>query len=224
MRGGAPPRAVLGALASILPPTERTIDILLMSHPELDHFGGFIDILKIYDVRLFVSSGRTKDTKSYGELSALVKNKNIPWVTLEEGDSIDYGDYHFAVLGPSPAELKNKAVNESSLVLMLTGPYFSALYTGDIGEATERRLVKDYDLDIDILKVPHHGSRFSSSEAFLSEITPLYAITEVGRNSYGHPTKETLSRLGSAAETILRTDQNGTITLMSTKEGIVQEK
>jgi competence protein ComEC len=88
---------------------------------------------------------------------------------------------------------------------------FQALLTGDIGANVEEDLVEKYDLRADILKVGHHGSKYSSSQKFLHEVQPKLAVIEVGENRYGHPTKETLSRLEAAGAHIFRTDQNGTV-------------
>lgn len=87
----------------------------------------------------------------------------------------------------------------------------TALYTGDIGMTTEERITKDHDVDIDVLKVAHHGSRFSSSDVFLKEATPLLAIISVGKNTYGHPSPEAVDRIKNVTNTILRTDEEGII-------------
>ena len=88
------------------------------------------------------------------------------------------------------------------------------LFTGDIGEKNEKYLVNNFDIKVDILKVGHHGSKYSSSNYFLKAVNPKIAAIEVGKNSYGHPTKETLNGLALVGAQIFRTDQDGTIKLI----------
>ena len=97
---------------------------------------------------------------------------------------------------------------------------FSALFTGDIGAATEAALAEKYDLRADILKVPHHGSKFSSSAAFLRDVAPAVAVVEVGKNSYGHPTASALDRLALVGAQIFRTDEQGTIKIVPAAESL----
>jgi competence protein ComEC len=208
---GGPTGAVLDNLAEVLSPVDRRIDVLMMTHPQLDHFGGLIDVLNTYQVGVFVSSGRKADVEAYQELhDALVKN-NVPYVQLTEGDALRIGDVRFDILSPSPQESLSGELNDSSVVALLTAPDFKALYTGDIGQSTESRLVREYDIDVDVLKVGHHGSRFSSSEEFLKEVSPAISVIEVGKNTYGHPTKAVLDRLAKYGSQIFRTDTQGLI-------------
>lgn len=211
---GGPTGAVLDNLAEILSPVDRRIDVLMMTHPQLDHFGGLIDVLNTYQVGVFVGSGRKADVEAYQELhDALVKN-DVPYVQLTEGDALKIGDARFDILSPSPQESLSGELNDSSVVALLTTPEFRALYTGDIGENIETRLVRDYDIDVDVLKVGHHGSRFSSSEAFLKEVSPAVSVIEVGKNTYGHPTKVVLDRLLKYGSQIFRTDTQGMIKIV----------
>ncbi len=208
---GGPNGAVLDNLAEVLSPLDRRIDVLMMTHPQLDHFGGLIDVLNTYQVGVFVSSGRKADVEAYRELhDALMKN-NVPYVQLVEGDALRIRESRFDILSPSLQESLSGELNDSSVVALLTTPEFKALYTGDIGENIEARLVRDYDIDVDVLKVGHHGSRFSSSEAFLKEVSPAVSVIEVGKNTYGHPTKAALDRLLKYGSRIFRTDEQGLI-------------
>lgn len=208
---GGPTGAVLGNLAEVLSPVDRRIDVLMMTHPQLDHFGGLIDVLNTYQVGVFVGSGRRADVEAYQELhDALVKN-NVPYVQLVEGDALKIGDSRFDILSPSLQESFSGELNDSSVVALLTTPDFKALYTGDIGENIETRLVRDHDINVDVLKVGHHGSRFSSSDTFLQEVSPAISVIEVGKNTYGHPTTQVLERLMKYGSQIFRTDTQGLI-------------
>lgn len=208
---GGPTGAVLDGLGRVLSPLDRRIDVVMMTHPQLDHFAGLIEVLNLYDVGVFVGSGRVADVEAYRELrEALMKNE-VPYVQMKEGDAIMIGDARLDILGPSDEEVLSGELNDSSLVALLTVPEFKALYTGDIGFMVEERLVRDYDIDVDVLKVGHHGSRFSSGEVFLKEITPAISVIGVGKNTYGHPTKTVLDNLLRYGSRIFRTDTDGLI-------------
>jgi competence protein ComEC len=208
---GGPTGAVLDALAEILPPTDRSIDVLLMTHPHLDHFGGFIDVLQNYHVGVFLGGGRKADVDSYKELHDALVAQQVPYVQLVEGDAIRVGEYRLDILSPNSQELLAGDLNDVSVVGLFTAPEFKVLYTGDIGEDVEARLVQDYDVNVDVLKVGHHGSRFSSSEVFLKEASPAISIIEVGKNTYGHPAPAALERLLRYGSQIFRTDEQGII-------------
>lgn len=202
---------LLKNLSQILPPQDRYIDILFMTHPQLDHFGGFIDVLKNYEVGAFIGNGRKADVAAYPELHALLERKKIPYIQLAEGDVVTIGDSQLIVLSPSQSELLSGELNDTSLVFMFASPEFKALYTADIGTNVEARLSKKYNLDADILKVGHHGSRFSSGESFLEAVSPEIAVIGVGKNTYGHPSKQTLDKLGKFTSQVYRTDKDGII-------------
>ncbi len=215
--GGPATTRVLQELSEILPPGDTYIDLLVMTHPQLDHFGGFIDVLKKYEVGAFIGNGRKAEISAYTELENVIAEKNIPYIVLGEGDKIRYGEHVFSVLSPNTRELASKELNDTSLVIQFTSGNLKALYTGDIGFKginVEKRLADEYDLSSSVLKVPHHGSKFSSSKAFVEDIKPAVAVIGVGKNSYGHPTKEAIARIMENGTRIMRTDQNGTIKIV----------
>ena len=214
---GGPDGKVLDNLSQILPLDDRYIDLLVMTHPQLDHFGGFIDVLENYRVGAVVVNGRRADIAAYKTFADLVKEKNVSVVVVEAGDRIRYGDNVFEILNPTPTTVLSKELNDGSIVLKLPTPNFSALYTGDIGENIEKELVKKYDLAADILKVPHHGSRFSSSERFLAEVNPKVSVVEVGKNTYGHPTPAAMNRIKEIGSLLFTTQTEGL--LKATLEG-----
>ncbi|HOE57906.1 MAG TPA: MBL fold metallo-hydrolase, partial [Bacillota bacterium] len=109
-----------------------------------------------------------------------------------------------------PGEESKSDENENSLVGMLEYGDFCALFTGDIGKDTESTLTKGV-LKSDVLKVPHHGSGRSSSEEFLKAVQPKVSIISVGKNNYGHPSPDTLKRLGASGSLVYRTDENGAV-------------
>ncbi len=212
---GGPGNKILGELSSIFRPTDRYIDLVLMSHPQTDHFTGLIDVLKRYKVGAFISSGKRGVVKSFSDLEKAIRENKVPAVFLAEGDRIKYSDSSFGILSPSKNLLESNEPNDWALVMKLVSQGATALFTADIDSKIEKSLLKKYDLDVDILKVAHHGSKFSSSEEFLKVITPKVALIEVGeKNTYGHPTLQTLQRLLAAGAQIFRTDENGMIKLI----------
>lgn len=219
--GGLPNGKVLDNLAKILPPGDRYIDLVMMSHAQLDHFGGLIEVMKRYRVGAFLTSGRTGEAKAFLDLEKAIKDNSIKIVVLGEGDKIFYKESEMDILSPNSDFLKSKELNDTTVVAELKSKNAKALFTGDIGFNVESNLVKNNIGVVDILKVPHHGSKFSSSKEFLNELRPKIAVIEVGaKNTYGHPTKEALQRLAEVGAKIYRTDQNGTIELVINGQNI----
>lgn len=209
-----PNRKVLDELTSALSPFDRYIDLVVLSHPQLDHFAGLIDVLKRYQVGAFVFNGRRGETAAFGDLEKIIQENKIPIIILGEKDKIKYQDSRFDVLSPSKNLLSSAELNDTTLVMRLLSQNAKILFTGDIDSKIENYLAEKYELDVDVLKIAHHGSKFSSSEEFLRAATPKLTIIEVGKNSYGHPTEQVLNRLALIGAQIFRTDKDGTIKLV----------
>lgn len=219
---GGPNNKVLNEISAVMAPTDRYIDLVVLSHPQYDHFAGLIDVLKRYKVGAFIYNGREGEAKAFADLKKALKETGTPEIILAGGDKIKYRDSRFDVLSPSPDLLKSPELNDTTLVMKL-GDLNSAtnvLFTGDIGENVEKYLVDNFNIGVDVLKVAHHGSRFSSSGEFLGAARPKIAVIEVGKNTYGHPTTQALNRLSSADARIFRTDQDGTVKFVINEEGI----
>lgn len=211
---GGPNNKILKELSSVLGPTDRYIDLVVLSHPQLDHFSGLIDVLKRYQVGAFIFSGRRGDAPAFQDLEKIIKENKIAAVALAENDKIKYLKNCFDILSPSKNLLQSAELNDTTLVMKFENEEVKILFTGDIDKKIEEYLVKKRDLSVDVLKVSHHGSKFSTSDNFLKETAPKISIIEVGKNSYGHPTAETLNGLASIGAQIFRTDKNGTIKLI----------
>jgi len=209
--GGPPNGRAIRGLDEALRSTDRYLDLVILSHPDLDHFGGLIDILESYDIGAFIMSGREGKASAYKDLIATLHEKEIPTLLLQEGDRIRYRNVIFMVLAPSVEERIGKTANDASLVLYLGHEGKHALFPGDIGAEVESRLARTYNISADLLKVPHHGSKFSSTAQFLNHVRSAVAIVSVGKNSYGHPTNEVLSRFLQQGAKVFRTDLHGTI-------------
>jgi competence protein ComEC len=171
-----------------------------------------IDILKRYEAGAFIWSGQPGQTEAFNDLAGEIGRQKIKSVSVSAGDRIRQGDSVFEVLSPYKRDAGAMSVNEASLVLKFSSNGGEALFTGDIGFFSEKTISSGYDLSgIDVLKVAHHGSKNSSSKDFLDSFSPSLAVIGVGKNSYGHPAKEALSRLVSIGARVLRTDESGTI-------------
>ncbi len=216
---GGPPGALTGNLAEVLPATDRYIDLVLMTHPQLDHFGGFMEMLKSYEVGAFISSGRSAGISAYGELRRLLEQKDVPYISVRAGDELRYQDVNISVISPTETDAQSDELNDTSVVIKLVSPDISAIYTGDIGARTEEALAKRENLTADVLKVAHHGSRFSSGNSFVRAVNPSVAVIGVGKNSYGHPTKQAMDTLSAVAQQVLRTDQQGIIKIVRGENG-----
>ncbi len=215
---GGPGNKVLADLAAILPQTDRYIDLVINSHPHPDHFVGLIDVLKDYKVGAFIYNGRDGGIPAWQELLKTADENKVPVEILAAQDKIHYQDNEFDILSPDNFFFNKSDLNETSLVALLKSQNFKALFVGDIGAAPEKYLAAKFNISADVLKVGHHGSKYSSTEAFLKDVLPKIAVAEVGKNTYGHPTKETLSRLASVGAQIYRTDNNGTIKIVVAKD------
>lgn len=188
-----------------------TIDRLILTHGDMDHVGGaaaVIDELKVKTVMLPLVS---EVSELEQEIIKKAKSKNVEVVITQAGDRWKEGSYLFQVLSPSEENEGEK--NDGSIVLYTYLGGLSWLFTGDLEAAGEENLIKSYPgLRIDVLKAGHHGSKTSSTEAFLSGVEPQIAVMSAGKNNrYGHPHTEVLERLRDRKIRILRTDKQGAV-------------
>ena len=150
---------------------------------------------------------------AYGALLSTVDSAGIPWHPARAGERFTLDGVHFTVLHPRPGWSDwGEDVNEDSLVLLVEYGEFQALFTGDAGFPAEA-LLRSTLHPVDLLKVGHHGSRGSTGGELLDSLRPMAAVISVGRNEYGHPSPETLARLERHRVPVLRTDQDGTISV-----------
>ena len=217
---GGPDSALLWETAAQLPFLERRIDLLAVTHPNADHFVGFLELLERIEVRQILLPAIVGGDAIYSEFLARVRERGIPVHFSAAGDLWQLGkNAQLAVLFPPSREpFRARDENDAGLFLRLevTGKKERAsfLLTGDAGIPVEKQLLASgVDLRADVLKVGHHGSKNSSSAEFLEAVAPAAAVISVGENSFGHPAPEALSRLGEILppEKIFRTDRDGTI-------------
>lgn len=217
---GGPDKEVLFQLAEVLPETDRYIDLIALTHPQMDHFGGLTDVLERYEVGAFLTTGREGDSKAWEDFKEVLIARGIPIIVLEAGDEIRQGESTIHVLSPNQELLVDEELNESSLVFLVESEKSRSLFTGDAGFPAEDYLLDAFDMNVDILKVGHHGSRFSTSLSFLEETTPEISVIQVGENRFGHPTQATISRLASFDSQVFRNDTDGRVHIQ-VNEGVV---
>ncbi|MBU4348230.1 MBL fold metallo-hydrolase [Patescibacteria group bacterium] len=192
----------------------RYIDLVIVSHPHIDHFGGLIKILKNYKVGAVLYNGEDIDSENWKEFDRIILEKNIPKIILYKKDKIIYSESYLNIVNSTSSIYGN--IDDSSLVFLLESEGVRTLFTGDIGFSAEKALVNSSeDITADILKVPHHGSKFSSSLEFLKKVKPKISVIEVGKNNYGHPANETLKRLADVGSQILLTREDGIIKIIN---------
>ena len=235
---GGDGRNILDKLGEHLPFYDRKIELVVMTHPDKDHLGGLVEVLKYYEVEQILETGIKCDKVICEEWDKLIKEKNIPVKYAEFGQRIKTGNMELTVLYPFE-NLKGKEVknsNDASIVLravvknsfqigknsdesqndninLKQGPRSGkaeVLFTGDAGYPVEKELLgKNVNIEARILKVSHHGSKHATSNVFLQAVNPEKAIISVGKNSYGHPAEELLNRLKNMSIEIFRTDEIG---------------
>ncbi len=198
----------------------RELEAMVVSHPQADHIGGLPYIVEHFRVKRLMTNGEQADTQAYAKLMDAVRKRNIPVETLAEGAVISAGEkVRIRALHPprEPPEREGLSTNGLSLVLQMSYGKIDFLFTGDIGANVERDLCEEYpDLESEVLKVPHHGSRGSSSRGFLNAVRPKIAVVQVGRrNTHRHPHKDAIERYDSVHCEVLRTDLDGAVTVTS---------
>lgn len=217
---GGPSSKVLEELAKKMPFYDRSIDMVILTHPDPDHLNGIVEVLKSYKVDLVAFNGANGTDPAFAEFKKLIVKKAIPLVVLTKGKIAKMGvNLELDVLWPEQS-LEGQKVSDfniSSIVSQLIYENTKYLFTADISTSVENKLIKaGTDLDSDVLKIGHHGSKYSSSDNFLQSISPQIAVISCGKdNRYGHPAPETLERLENQNIKYLRTDQLGDIKIES---------
>lgn len=198
-----------------------TIDYVVATHPHTDHIGAMSAVIDAFDVENIYMPKASTTTKTFERLLETISSKGLQINSAKAGVTV-ISENGLEVKFLAPVSTVYDDLNNYSAVLKITYGKDSYIFMGDAEEIVEKELlnVAYNDLDSDILKVGHHGSRYSSTNEFLNAVSPEYAIIELGENnSYGHPHKEAISRLSGAGAHILRTDELGSITITSNGDG-----
>jgi len=222
---GGPGRKMVDCLSSKMPFWDRKIELMVSTHAQKDHMEGLIEVLGRYEVGTIVTTGVENDTEVYRAWEEAVKKEGARIYTPVAGDKLMADKLEMMVLWPSFAKASEgkpsieewrvnppKDLNESSIVAKLEYGGFCAYLTGDIPKEILQLLI---DTECELLKVSHHGSKTGTNKEIVDLVNPAVAVIQVGKNSFGHPTKEVLNILESKGVKILRNDTNGIIEVES---------
>jgi len=213
---GGPAEAVLEKLGKEMGFFDRSLDLVILTHPDSDHLNGLIEVLRHYQVAQILESPAQTEGAGFKEWQKIISEKHIPVTIGQAGQRVKISPqinfdvvYPFSGAGPG--------TNVLSIVGRLCFQQTCFFMAGDIEKSQENTLSQtNFNLASQVLKVAHHGSKTSSSDGLLDRIQPQIAVISVGKNnSFGHPAAETLERLKKYADKIFRTDEKGDVVLMT---------
>lgn len=215
---GGPDTTILEEISEVMPLYNRTIDLVVLSHPHADHVNGLVEILKRYDVKRVMMTGTPYRNSYYIKLLELINEKDIQVVIANSENDLKLGSYLFIdVIWPEKVvagkEFDN--INNASPILRLLFGDSKILVSGDAEiEEEQQLLMSAFDIRADLFKAGHHGSRTSSSLSVLKTVKPNDVVIQSGRqNNYGHPHEETLKNLSDLGIKYRRNDFENRITL-----------
>jgi competence protein ComEC len=229
---GGPDERILECLSEHVPFWDRRLELVILTHPQLDHYGGLIEVFRRYNVDTFLANGLDSGASSYRALKSAVGGSGAKVVTPKDGMVLRIGMIYLDILSPSRTLLTQEAPdsrtnilgafvskrdpNDFSVVAIMRLGEFDALFTGDIGPSEiPEILARGKVRDVEYIKVPHHGSKNGLTHELLDASSPEIGVISVGKNSYGHPNEETLKMLKEKGVRILRTDEEGDIEVVS---------
>ena len=196
----------------------QKLSLAIFSHPDEDHIGGADGVISTIPTEEIWLNGAPMENESAKRLMDAAKQQGCTVRTVKAGDGISLGNLAISVLYPLSMDGDIES-NSGSIMLRVSCEQFCAVFTGDAGAKEEELLISRYgktQLDCDIYKSAHHGSNTSGSEAFLSVMTPRYAVVSCGKeNTYGHPHGGELSLMEQSGATVLRTDLDGEIVFVT---------
>ena len=234
---GGPGNRVINCISKYMPFWDREIEVVILTHPEKDHYGGLLEVFNHYNVGLFLASPVNSGSQSYEVLKNQVRGKGINVVNTKKGMRIGNNLIYLDILFPTEDFFKSKisgynpqanknvlgaysgnnSLNQYSIVALLSFRNFNALFTGDITSEVsdylaDELVISSKQIPVEYIKIPHHGSRNNLTEDLLSNLNPIIAVISVGKNnSYGHPHAEILKMLKERSIKVLRTDEKGDV-------------
>ena len=230
---GGPNEKVLTCLSNNLPFWDRQIELVVATHPEYDHLTGLASVIQRYRILQIVSNSLPAESGIFQKFRTEAVNRQIPVHSPKAGEEIKAGEIKLKILYPLKKlgeEIVWKTLeepkvlglstytgnfNKTAIVALLEFGDFQALLPADVGVEEEEKILPLLG-EVEVLKVAHHGSKYSTSEEFLATIRPKLAVISVGANNrYGHPAPEVLERLRTVGAQICRTDLEGEIEIVS---------
>jgi competence protein ComEC len=215
---GGPDRAVLARLGEELGPLERSLDLVVETHPDADHITGLAAVLERYRVRAFMEPGFAPATDVARQLEA--EASDVPRIVARRGMRLDLGGGAYADILSPDRDPEGEDTNEGSIVMHLVYGSTSFMLTGDLPATHEDWLLAldadDGELPTTVLKAGHHGSKYSTGDAWLAALRPsMVAISAGEDNAYGHPNPETLARIRQEGAALYSTINSGTLHFVS---------
>lgn len=216
---GGPDNSVLNCLGKHMPFWDKKLELVILTHPQEDHYGGLVDVFKNYKVNLFGEYNTESSNQGY----QVLKNIPTPLVTLSKGTKLRLGMIYLDILHPSgnnQSIINNKQTsnaNDDGVVVLLKYAQFKALFTADVENKVSDKLSELPEIqNLNYLKVNHHGSKNGLSQKLLDTVDPEIAVISVGKkNRYGHPHEEVIKILGERDIKILRTDLEGDVEVVT---------
>ncbi len=192
------------------------IDYIVMTHADADHLQGLNDVARNFDIGLALVGATPVDDPDFSEFMRVLESQGIPVATVHRSDELSIGGATVKILNPKDDASTTASANDSSVLIRITFGNRTFLLTGDIERDTENELLADpsCDLRADVIKVPHHGSRTSSTYGFVNRVQANTAVISVGRRSrFGHPHPEIVARWRESGASVLTTGEKGTVTI-----------
>jgi len=225
---GGPSSNLPALLSQHIPIWDKKIDLMILSHPHADHLVGLIETINKFEIGKIMESGIVCNTPECQTFEQKIAEKHIEKDYPTAGKKISIGSLSLTFLYPiyKLAGQEVKDFNNTSLVFNLEYKNKKILFTGDIGAPASAEIlsfpsIRD-EIDSDILKVPHHGSRNGLQPNFLAKVSPQDAVISVGKNKYGHPSQEIINLLRANNVRIWRTDKKGTIEVKIEESGKIK--
>lgn len=215
---GGPNNDLVNKIEDLLPPNQRYIDFILVTHPDKDHINGFIELIESYSIGTIFINKYNKDSSTLGELENLIKKYNIQNFSLNESTDFEIDSVSFDIIWPSvDMEVYNfYDFNETSVSAHIKFNGFDFVTMGDLSSNFESQAISKIQpsllQDVELFKASHHGSRFSGNLELFNLLTPEYTVFSSGiNNTYGHPSSEVISNATQVNSEIIRTDIDGNI-------------
>ena len=218
--GGPDPDRLLVELDRLIPPWDRRLDAVVLSHPHEDHVAGLAMLLERYRVARTFEPGMLGPGPGYAAWAAELAGRPTPGALLAAGDRLSVDDIALEVLWPRPGSVPREppdtgtGINNVSIVLLGSVAGRRFLLTGDVEQEVDPELLARLG-HVDLLKIAHHGSKTASTDAFLDAVDPTVAVASAGTgNPYGHPSPATLSRIEARGARVFRTDRDGSVSVV----------
>ncbi|GIO24898.1 ComEC/Rec2 family competence protein [Oceanobacillus sp. J11TS1] len=217
---GGPPRAGDAVVKYLKERRINEIDLLVATHPDIDHIGGLVKVLKKMEVGRVIDTGKLHPTKTFATYMNRIRDLEIPITIAEKDTPIEIDPMVSFEIWNAAQPLTSP--NASSLVLKLTYGETDMLFMGDVGKKEEKAIQKKYDVHADLIKIGHHGSNTSSAMSFLKAVDPEIAILTYSKdNNYGHPVPRVIDHLNKINALIYSTAALDSITVETDGDSLI---